>query len=333
MGLAKPLEFREAMKRGSLITSTAVVTALLVAPIGGANAHTQEQQSVQPPSATFKASVDLVRVTAVVRDSKGRFVRDLTEKDFQILDRGQSRPIAEFRSDVSGVSIALLFDVSGSMEGQLRMAREAAAHVLSWLDSSLDEAAVFTFDTRLDEVAPFTTGLKSLPQKMGSVVPFGATSLHDAIAATARRVAAREGKRRAVVVLTDGNDNASRLSPSEVSAIASEIDVPVYLFGIVPSIDNPTSELATNSIAQAQLGGPLSDLASWTGGHTFVASTPAQRSNSARQIVDELRHQYLIAFEASGNPGWHPLVIRANKKDLVVRTRSGYIAGQSRPSL
>ena len=332
MGLAKPLEFHRAMKRGSLITSTAVVTALLVARIGGAHAQTQEQ-SAQPPAATFKSSVDLVRVTAVVRDSKGRFVRDLTEKDFQILDRGQTRPIAEFRSDVSGVSIALLFDVSGSMEGQLPMAREAAAHVLSWLDTSLDEAAVFTFDTRLDEVAPFTTGLKVLPSKMGSVVPFGATSLHDAIAATARRVAAREGKRRAVVVLTDGNDNASRLSPSEVSAIASEIDVPVYLFGIVPSIDNPTSELATNSIAQAQLGGPLSDLAAWTGGHTFVASTPAQRSNSARQIVDELRHQYLIAFQASGNPGWHPLVVRANKKDLVVRTRSGYIAGQSRPSL
>jgi hypothetical protein len=133
-------------------------------------------------------------------------------------------------------------------------------------------------------------------------------------------------------VLTDGNDNASRLSPSEVSAIASEIDVPVYLFGIVPSIDNPTSDMATNSIAQASLGGALSDLATWTGGHTFVASTPAQRSAAARQIVDELRHQYLIAFEASGLPGWHPLVVRARQKDLIVRSRSGYIAGQSRPS-
>jgi len=333
MGLAKHLEIPPAMKRGSLITSTVAVAALLVGQIVGANAQTPVDQNVQPPAATFKSSVDLVRVTAVVRDQKGRFVRDLTEKDFQVLDRGQSRPIAEFRNDVSGVSIAFLFDVSGSMEGQLPMAREAAAHVLSWLDSTLDEAAVFTFDTRLDEVAPFTAGLKTLPEKLMSVVPFGATSLHDAIAATARRLSARQGKRRAVVVLTDGNDNSSRLSPSEVSAIASEIDVPVYLFGIVPSIDNPSSELATNSIAQASLGGPLSDLAAWTGGHTFVASTPAQRSASAHQIIDELRHQYLIAFEASGNPGWHPLVVRANKKDLVVRTRSGYIAGQSRPSL
>jgi Ca-activated chloride channel homolog len=334
MGLAKPLDLSAAMKRGSLITSTAVAALLVTQLVSGqAQTAATPPPAPQAPAATFKASVDLVRVTAVVRDQKGRFVRDLTERDFQILDRGQTRPIAEFRSDVSGVSIALLFDVSGSMEGQLPMAREAAAHVLSWLDASLDEAAVFTFDTRLEEMVPFTTGLKTLPHSIDALVPFGATSLHDAIADTARRLSKRTGKRRAVVVLTDGNDNASRLSPSEVSGIASEIDVPVYLFGIVPSIDNPTSDLATNSIAQASLGGPLSDLAAWTGGHTFVASTPGQRSTAARQIVDELRHQYLIAFEASGNPGWHPLVVRANKKDLVVRTRSGYIAGQSRPSL
>ena len=168
---------------------------------------------------------------------------------------------------------------------------------------------------------------------MTRVVPFGATSLHDAIAQTARRVGEREGRRRAVIVFTDGADNASRLKPAEVSAIASAIDVPVYIFGIVPSIDNPSAETldARRSRASA-FAGPLADLAAWTGGHVFVASTPGQRSVAARQIVDELRHQYLIAFESSGKPGWHPLVVRARNKDLVVRARSGYIAGQSRPT-
>src|SRR5262249_50677193 len=194
------------------------------------------------------------------------------------------------------------------------------------------EAAVYTFDTRLDEVAPFTTGLRTLPKAMTTVVPFGATSLHDAIAQTARRVGTREGRRRAVVVLTDGNDNASHLSPAQVSEVASEIDVPVSIFGMVASIDNPTSDTATNSVERSALGGPLADLAAWTGGHVFVASTPGQRSAAARQIVDELRHQYLIAFESNGTPGWHPLVVRAKQKDLTVRARSGYIAGQSRPS-
>ena len=313
------------MKRGRLIIGVAVAVCVV-------GMTTTRAQEPQVPAATFKASVDLVRVTAVVRDSKGRFVQDLQVKDFEVLDRGERRPISDFRRDVAGVSVALLFDVSGSMEGALPHAREAATHVLSWLDPTRDEAAVFTFDTRLEEAAPFTAGLKGLPASLNTLTPFGATSLHDAIAETARRVGTREGRRRAVVVLTDGNDNASRLAPAQVSAIASGIDVPVYLFGIVPSIDNPLSEAATNSIAQSALGGPLADLATWTGGHAFVASTPAQRSAAARQIVDELRHQYLIAFESSGNPGWHPLVVRARQKDLTVRARSGYMAGQSSPS-
>jgi len=311
-----------AMKRGFIIGALALL-------VGASALQAQEPQA---PVATFRSAVDLVRVTAVVRDHKGRFVQDLTVRDFEVLDGGQSRPITEFRHDLGGVSIALLFDVSGSMEGRLEAAREAASNVLSWLDASRDEAAIFTFDTRLDEVTPFTQGLKTLPRALGNMVPFGATSLHDAIAETAKKLESRDGRRRAVVVLTDGNDNASRLTPPQVSAIASEIDVPVYLFGIVASIDNPTSEMATNSVAQSALGGALADLAEWTGGHAFVASTPAQRSAAAHQIVDELRHQYLIAFESNGHPGWHPLVVRARQKDLTVRARSGYIAGQSRPS-
>jgi Ca-activated chloride channel homolog len=285
-----------------------------------------------PPTVTFRGGVDVVRVAAVVRDHKGRFVQDLAARDFEVLDVGQPRSITDFRQEATGVSVAFLFDVSGSMEGHLPNAREAAAHLLSWLDAARDEAAVFAFDTRLEELAPYTTGLKELPVSMAGKVAFGETSLHDAIAQTARRAGTREGRRRAVVVLTDGADNASRLTPSEVSGIASEIDVPVYIFGIVPSIDNPSEDTATLSVARSALEGPLADLAAWTGGHVYVASTPGQRSVAARQIVDELRHQYLIAFESSGPPGWHPLIVRARNKDLTVRTRSGYIAGQSRPS-
>jgi Ca-activated chloride channel family protein len=313
------------MAWGRLITGGLIVG--LVAGNGGAGA--QEQT---PPVAAFKSSIDMVRIAAVVRDSKGRFVQDLTKRDFEVLDNGQTRPISDLQNDLAGVSVAVLFDVSGSMEGHMPYAREAATHLLSWLNGYNDEAAVFTFDTHLDERAPFTTGLHTLPDSLTSVVPFGATSLHDAIALTARRVGEREGRRRAVVVLTDGNDNASRLKPEDVSAIASAIDVPVYIFGIVPSIDNPSAENSTHSVESAAFAGPLANLAAWTGGHVVVASTISQRSIAARQIIDELRHQYLIAFESSGKPGWHPLVVRARNKDLVVRARSGYIAGQSRPT-
>lgn len=292
-----------------------------------------QQGSPNQPAAVFRSAVDLVRVSAVVRDHKGRFVQDLTARDFEIFDGGEKRSIADFRPDLTSVSLALLFDVSGSMEvsSKLTYAREAATHVLSWLEPR-DEAAVFAFDTELRQVTPFAAGLRDLPGALDAIKPFGATSLHDAIAQTAERVASREGRRRAVVVFTDGADNASRLTTSEVSGIASSIDVPVYIVGVVSSIDNPSQDIATVPAEHSALAGPLKDLADWTGGHSFIASTPAQRSLAARQIVAELRHQYLIAFESSGKPGWHPLVVRTREKDLVVRARSGYVAGQTHPT-
>ena len=242
------------MTWGKLITGGLVLA--LVAGSGGAKA-----QEPTPPVAAFKSSIDMVRIAAVVRDSKGRFVRDLTARDFEVLDSGRSRPISDLQNDLAGVSVDILFDVSGSMEGHLPYAREAATHVLSWLGGLSDEAAIYTFDTHLDERAPFTTGLRTLPDSMTSVVPFGATSLHDAIAQTARRVGEREGRRRAVVVLTDGNDNASRLKPADVSAIASAIDVPVYIVGVVSALDDPASETAAASSEHSPLTGALANLA------------------------------------------------------------------------
>ena len=311
------------MNRSQLI----VIGSLFTATVGVGSARVASQTSAP----TFKSGIDLVRVSAIVRDHKGRFVQDLSSRDFEILDEGRPRQIAEFRRELAGVSVALLFDVSGSMEGNLPRAREAAMHLLSWLEPASDEAAIFTFDTRLEEVAPFTTGLRTLPESMSTVVPFGATSLHDAIARTAGHFGTREGRRRAVVVFTDGHDNTSRLAPDDVSSIASAIDVPVYIFGAVLAIDNPSTEFSTTD-GRSSLSGPLSALAMRTGCHTFLASTPAARSAAARQIVDELRHQYLIAFESSGNPGWHPLVVRARDKDLIVRARNGYVSGQSHPN-
>jgi Ca-activated chloride channel family protein len=288
------------------------------------------QVGADGPAPVFKSSVDVVRLAAVVRDDRGRFVRNLRAGEFEVFDSGRMRPITDFRQEIAGLSVALLFDVSGSMEGQLVHAREAASLLLSNLDATRDEAAVFRFDTQLDETAPFTTGLKELPASMSTVVPFGATSLLDAIARTAERVAAREGHRRAVVVFTDGFDNASKLTMPQVSGIASSIDVPVYIVGVVSPLDDPTSDGSTPSAAHSPLAGALANLAGWTGGGTFVASGPAQRSIVARQIVDELRHQYLIAIESGTQPGWHRLTVRMRNKDLVAHARSGYFVGHAR---
>ena len=289
------------------------------------------QGTAETTQATFRSGVDLVTVSATVRDGKGRLVKDLTKKDFEILDRGEKRAINEFRSDRAPLSLAILFDVSGSMDtaDNTSAAKFAAFHLLNQLEDGRDEAGLFAFDSRLREVAPFTVDTRALKGALGEVDPFGATSLHDAISAAAERVATRPTGRRAVVVLTDGVDTASRLTPAEVSAKAAAIDVPVYIIATVSPLDDPGSDHATpGSKRQAPASiGTIEDLSRWTGGALYFSSTSASAYQSARAVIDELRHLYLIAFEPGSEAGWHPIEIRTPSKDFVVRTRGGYVAG------
>jgi VWFA-related protein len=179
-------------------------------------------------------------------------------------------------------------------------------------------------------VAPFTVDTRALQGALGEVDPFGATSLHDAIAEAAKRVADRTGRRRAVVVITDGIDTASGLTPGQVSGIASAIDVPVYILATVLPIDHVGREGSLPRQEELSADGTIQDLAAWTGGSMFYVSTPSDTSNASRQVLDELRTQYVIAFEPAGTEGWRPLEIRTRNRDYIVRARSGYMAGGAR---
>jgi Ca-activated chloride channel family protein len=291
----------------------------------------QAQGTAENQQATFRSGVDLVTVSATVRDGRGRLVKDLAKKDFEVIDRGERRVINEFRSERAPLSLAILFDVSGSMDTADRAtaAKFAAHHLINQLEEGRDEAGLFVFDSRLREVAPFSVDTRALKGALGEVDPFGATSLHDAISAAAERVAARPMARRAVVVLTDGIDTASRMTPAQVSAKAAAIDVPVYIIAVVLPIDDPGSDRATpgaKRTAPTSIG-TIEDLARWTGGALYYSSTSSSAYQAARSVIDELRHLYLIAFEPGAAPGWHPIEIRTSQKDFVVRTRGGYVAG------
>jgi hypothetical protein len=118
------------------------------------------------------------------------------------------------------------------------------------------------------------------------------------------------------------------LTAPEVSAIASSIDVPVYVIAVMSPVDDPrNSDYGTGSMSSG-----LSDLARWTGGDLFITIAPAHMSVAARQIVGEMRHQYMLAFEASARTGWRPVEIRARDRDHIVRARSGYTAGGGAPA-
>jgi Ca-activated chloride channel homolog len=321
---------------GRLALLAAATSAALLIGSGAGFAQgtaTPTEPAAEQPPVRFKSSVDLVSVSAVVRDRKGRFVSDLSRDDFIVVEGGERRPIIGFSSEADGpVRVAVLFDISGSMRVGTKAvdAQQAARHIFSSLKRG-DEAALFAFDTQLDRVTGFTKDFKGLEARIDTVDrPFGQTSLFDAIAETAREIGVVGGnaggkntQRAAIVVLTDGIDTKSRMTAPEVSAIASSIDVPVYVVAVMSPVDDPRNlDYGTGSMSSG-----LTDLARWTGGDIFIAISPAHASIAARQIVAEMRHQYMIAFEASARSGWRPLEVRAQKRDLIVRARSGYKAG------
>jgi VWFA-related protein len=282
------------------------------------------------PQATFKSAVDLVTVSAAVRSGRGKVVRDLQKEDFEVYDSGIRKAIKDFYFGDTPISLAILLDISGSMAvgGNIDRARDAVGLTTSNLRSEQDEAALFTFDSKLQEVVGFTTDLARVRALSLEGKPWGVTSLFDAIEQTARLVGERANKHRALLVITDGTDTASRMTAAQVSGIASLIDVPVYLLVVVNPADHPDGEFEVRpDDAKISQQGELADLSRWTGGDLRFASVPSHLVEAVRDILTELRFQYLITFEPGARPGWHPIEIRTRKRDLAVHARGGYMSG------
>jgi Ca-activated chloride channel homolog len=304
--------------------------ALAAAVLIPATVSLLDAQSAAIPQQLFRSSVDLVTIQASVRDSRGRVVQGLTRADFEVRDNGQVRPVIDFRSDrQSPVTLAILVDMSGSMSigAKIAMARQAYESVLSQLRDQ-DEVALFTFDSSLHERQSFTRDLTQLKDGLSQFEPFGSTSLYDATAAAARHLADRSATHRAIVVLTDGIDTSSSLTASEVSGLASSIDVPVYIVATVPSIDQRVMMEATERGAHAD-SADLRDLAEWSGGSLVFASTFTETIMVASNIVDELRQQYVLAIEAAPEREWRRLDVRLRNASpsKTVKARSGYFGG------
>jgi len=303
--------------------------ALMIAGIG-LQPTTTAVALAQAPS--FRAAVDVVSVTAVVRDSRGRPVNNLGREDFQVYERGRLRQIVQFKaSDQGPISLGILFDVSGSMRGTMQMeaGRRAVEHILSWVNPAQDEVGLFSFDAELRKEVDFTTDMAKVKTAVNSLTAIGQTSLYDAINKTAAALGDRPSPRRAVIVITDGIDTSSKLTPAQVSGMASAIDVPVYVIAVLSPLDHPGQDSAVVGAESSPVATHLSNLAYWTGGTLFMVSAPAHASQAARDLITELRHQYLIAFEAAREPGWYELDVRTRRRELTVRARSGYFS-QSR---
>jgi VWFA-related protein len=286
------------------------------------------QTPAEPTGQTFRSSADVVTIQASVRDARGRMLNGLTSGDFEIRDNGELRQILSLRADrQSPLTLALLVDMSGSMGlgPKVSMARQAYASLLMQLRQGQDEAAVFTFDSSLHERQGFTKDLSTLKPALTEFEAFGTTSLYDATAATARRLASRSGAHKAIVVFTDGIDTSSALTASEVSALSSSIDVPVFIVATVPSVDQRA--LMESSDRPRADAADLRDLAEWTGGQFVFASTLNETVVAASTLVDDLRQEYVLAIEAAPANEWRRLDVRVKRSSAKVKARSGYFGG------
>jgi VWFA-related protein len=311
----------------SLVVSplTKLVSALLVAASAPVAAQGLDAQQ---PVQMFRASADVVTIQASVKDRRGRVVSGLTPADFEIRDNGEIREIVSLRADRnSPLSLAVLVDMSGSMrsEAKIALARQAYDSILTQLRPGQDEAAVFIFDSKLHQRQSFTSDLGILKNALTEFDAFGTTSLYDATAAAARQLSQRTGTHKAILLLTDGLDTSSAMTASEVSSIASSIDVPVFVVATVPSVDErlmlETSERPNADAAD------LRDLSDWTGGKFVFASTVIETIATASKLVDELRQQYVLAIEAAPANEWRRLDVRVKRGSAKVKARSGYFGG------
>ena len=288
--------------------------------VSGAAAAVTAQEPQRP---TFKSSLDLVSVAVVVRHPDGRLVTDLKAGDFEILDRGAAQPIVQFQpGDDAQARLALLVDTSGSMVvGAKRERSRIATELLAAGMKSSDGAMVFSFDARLRRLTPFTRDVDMLREAVTSVEPWGVTSLYDAIVGTIETVVDESPRTRALLLLTDGIDTASVNTPVDAARAAAALDIPLYVLSVGKGqVDGKAFPTPVGQAAAVT----LQELSARTGGMAAEAGTIAELSVATRIILDELRHQYVVAFAAGQARGWHDLTVRVKRGRVQARSRNGY---------
>jgi Ca-activated chloride channel family protein len=267
---------------------------------------------VTPLTAQFSSGVSVVEVYASVTDARGEPVTGLVRDDFEVFENGVAQPLSAFAAGDFPLSVAVALDRSFSMSGsRLAVARSAARVFLGELRPA-DESAIIAIGSQVETVAPLSTDREGQYQALARIDAFGTTGLYDAVS---RAIAlTQEGRgRRALVLLSDGNDRYSTTTGEEALDQARRSDVMVY------------------PIALGTATPPFFErLAALTGGRVFPSSDPRLLNDTMRRVARELRLQYLLGYSpvrpGSGTPEWRAITVRVKRPGLSVRARDGYLA-------
>ncbi len=266
-------------------------------------------------TATFKDEVKLVQVYATVFDQGGRAVAGLSREQFEIRDDGAPQAIRVFESTDEALSCVLLLDTTGSMQDAMPSLRNAAGAFVDALRPG-DSIAIYSFTDHLDELSEMTSDKAAAHRALTRLRAGGRTALFDAVSQVALAIERRPGK-KAVVVLTDGGDNASLLNRQSAVQRARKAGVPVFAIA------------EGNALSDSAAAGLLHDLSKDTGGHMYKAPEPKGMESVFTAIAADLKSGYLLAFQAPLEERvspWHELeiLVKNTPKPLKVRARTGY---------
>jgi VWFA-related protein len=293
-----------------------------------AGADSVSAPTPEPVKATSSVAVAYVLVPFVVTDLKGLPVRDLREQDVTLLVDGTPVRTDLFaRSDDAPVSFTILLDGSGSMglAGKLAGARAAVGALVEQKIPG-DDFALFVFaEGAVNEVVPFTEDSARIVAAANGVVPFGKTAFFDALARMPDKSLLGKNGSRAIILLTDGVDNASALTREDLATLLEGVDVPVYPVGL-RSPGAPVSPRPGQSVESLLNLEILGHVARITGGRLSVVDDASHLPDSIRLIEKDLRAQYLLGFSAAGKGPvrFRRIALRLSGPLRAIRVRAGY---------
>jgi Ca-activated chloride channel family protein len=289
--------------------------ALLAASLGLAPAAAGRQDDDE----VVRVDAELVVLNVTVTDRQGRYVHELARADFQVFEDGREQPLSFFSVQETPFAAASLIDTSGSMEGRVSLARAAAIRFLDGLRAE-DVAAVYNFDSKVEQVQDFSPG-RDLPPVAYTLGAKGMTAMHDAVYRAAADLSRRPEKRRAIVLLSDGADTKSGVTADKALDAALAADAVIYTVDMM--------DLASNATQRAKSAGALRQLAAKSGGR--YVPTPGGRAlgEAFAGIVEELSNQYTLGYRPTNtlrDGRWRAIDLKLSRADLKTRTRGGYRA-------
>jgi VWFA-related protein len=272
----------------------------------------------------ISVSVDLVVLNATVRDRTGRFVPDLGEQDFEVYEEGVRQSIRLFRHEDIPVTVGLVIDHSGSVRSKLPDVINAARTFVKTSNPE-DRLFVVNFNEKVTPGLPagmsFTNRSEELERAISSSPATGMTALYDAVAEGLERLQASELDKKALIVISDGGDNASQHGLAQVLKMAEQSSALIYAIGVFDEEDPDKNP------------GVLNRLARVTGGQAFFPRRMSEVEAVCERIAREIRNQYTIGYvsTSAAQPGVYRTIrvaaSGAAHDKLLVRARSGYIAG------